>query len=304
MTWFRVDDGFGDHPKVDALGDGPCRDAAIALWTLAGAWAARHLTDGYVSAGRVERIGVKNPIKAASELVRVGLWDATDDGYQFRNWNEYQPTRAKVEAERGKTADRVRRFRTANDAPPVDTVTSNSRRDDERCNGVTSALVTPPPSRPVPTRPDPTKETKTESARAPDLESALTRNAPKPATSAEAQQMAVTLCRLHKEITGRAWTHEPDLLEALSGRGSLVRSPMPDIVRQMVAHLAGESKPLEAAERAMRAWAADPWVKANRYPMAHLGKDPLKYLTKPVLTNPSAPSDFSHVLDSDPLPFD
>ena len=299
MTWFRVDDGFGDHPKVDALGDGPCRDAAIALWTLAGAWAARHLTDGYVSAGRVERIGVRNPIKAAAELVRVGLWDATDDGYQFRNWCEYQPTRAKVEAERGKTADRVRRFRTANDAPTTDAVTRESHRDDEPCNGVTSALVTPPPSRPVPTRPDPVPKAETLSAR--ELESVLTRNDPKPTPQgphSAAAEMAAEMCATFKRLTGRAWTSPADLLDALHGHGALVRSPMPDQVRAMVAHLSTEPEPIQAARRAMEAWAADPWVKANRFPMAHLAKDPLKYLTRPVSV--SGVDNFDHASEEGP----
>lgn len=296
MTWFRVDDGFGDHPKVDALGDGPCRDAAIALWTLAGAWAARHLTDGYVSAGRVERIGVKNPIKAAAELVRVGLWDATDDGYQFRNWNEYQPTRAKVEAERGKTADRVRRFRTANDTTPADVVTSGQRRDDEPCNGVTYPLVTPPPSRPVPTRPDPVPKAETLSAR--EVESVLTRNDPKPQPRGIVHAIAERLCTVHKEVTGRAWTHPQELLDALDGRGALVRTGMPDQVRAIAAHLAGEADPVASAERALRGWAADPWVQKNRYPMAHLAKDPLKYLTRPVSV--SGVDSFEHASEEGP----
>lgn len=139
-----------------------------------------------------------------------------------------------------------------------------------------------------------------------ELASALTRNDPKPSdgSTSQAHAMAIAMCRTFKDLTKRAWTHEPDLLEALSGRGALVRSPMPDIVRQMVAHLSSEPEPIQAARRAMEAWAADPWVKANRFPMAHLAKDPLKYLSKPIATNAAAPSDFSHVNDSDPLPFD
>lgn len=33
MTWFKVDDGFYDHPKVDQL-----PNAAVGLWVKCGAW--------------------------------------------------------------------------------------------------------------------------------------------------------------------------------------------------------------------------------------------------------------------------
>lgn len=111
MTWFRIDDNFADHPKVDALLEGKHGEAAIALWTLAGAWCAKHLTDGVVPAGRVRRFGLRNPDTLATELVRVGLWEETADGFAFHDWHKYQPSRATVEMEREKTAERVRRHR-------------------------------------------------------------------------------------------------------------------------------------------------------------------------------------------------
>lgn len=45
MPDFRVDDGFGNHPKTVGLSL-----EAIGLWTLAGAWSMRYLTDGHVPA--------------------------------------------------------------------------------------------------------------------------------------------------------------------------------------------------------------------------------------------------------------
>lgn len=134
------------------------------------------------------------------------------------------------------------------------------------------------------------------------LESALTRNNPKPAPKSPHAELASELCRTFKRLTGRAWTSEDDLLEALDGRGALTRSPMPEQVRAMAAHLSEQPEPIQAARRAMEGWAADPWVKANRFPMAHLVKDPLKYLSKPIATSASVPSDFSHVDPNEPLP--
>jgi hypothetical protein len=50
MTWFKIDDSFYDHPKVF---DAP--DCAVALWTRAGTWSARNLTDGFVPTGMPAR---------------------------------------------------------------------------------------------------------------------------------------------------------------------------------------------------------------------------------------------------------
>lgn len=131
-----------------------------------------------------------------------------------------------------------------------------------------------------------------------ELESALTRNSPKPQPASEHAAMASEMCRTFKRLTGRAWTSEEDLLEALAGRGALARTPMPEQVRAMSAHFSEEAEPVKAARRAMEAWASDPWVKANRYPMAHLAKDPLKYLTRSVSV--SGVDSFEHASEKGP----
>lgn len=103
MTWFKVDDGFESHPKVLALYDGPCPADAIALWTLAGSWCGAKLTDGAVPRGYVAR----SPHRAgAAELVRVGLWFETPDGFQFHQWLDKNPSREQVLAGREKTKER------------------------------------------------------------------------------------------------------------------------------------------------------------------------------------------------------
>lgn len=47
MTWFKLDDGFYDHPKVADL-----PNAAVGLWVKAAVWCSKHLTDGVVPASR------------------------------------------------------------------------------------------------------------------------------------------------------------------------------------------------------------------------------------------------------------
>jgi len=87
MTWFKVDDSFYDHPKVF---DAP--DCAVALWTRAGTWSARNLTDGFVPTGMPARL-CDDPERAVRELINRGLWSRSRGGYQFHDWAQYQPTR-------------------------------------------------------------------------------------------------------------------------------------------------------------------------------------------------------------------
>ncbi|OMC00334.1 hypothetical protein A5733_04280 [Mycobacterium sp. NS-7484] len=111
MTWFRVDDSFYDHPKVLEAGT-----AAIGLWTLAGAYCARHLTDGVISDRQIRAIGGTR--KQAAKLVEVGLWTCDEASanarrYFFNDWSEYQPSRADVTTRRRDDAERKRAARAA-----------------------------------------------------------------------------------------------------------------------------------------------------------------------------------------------
>jgi hypothetical protein len=112
------------------------------LWSKAGSWCASNLTDGEVPRYVLESLVRRNGEKAAAELVRVGLWETTAEGFRFRSWDEYQPTKETVESRRRKNADKVAEWRGRN------------RACDQACNQVTggdvTAPVTPPPSRPVP----------------------------------------------------------------------------------------------------------------------------------------------------------
>lgn len=96
MTWFKVDDSFHDHPKVF---DAP--DCAVALWTRAGTWSARNLTEGFVPSGMPARL-CDDHATAIKELVRRGLWSRVSGGWKFHDWDKYQPSKAEVEDLRSK----------------------------------------------------------------------------------------------------------------------------------------------------------------------------------------------------------
>lgn len=155
MTWFKVDDGFPDHPKVEDVIAGENPDAAIALWTLAGAWCARHLTDGVIPRSKVARLGVRAWEVGAAELVRVKLWHETDAGYRFHDWKDSQPTRAKVLAARRADLERKHGRKATGDATDSENIPSGIR---EESAGTPSGIPT------LPSRPGPTDPRESESA--------------------------------------------------------------------------------------------------------------------------------------------
>lgn len=142
MTWFAVDDAFHGHPKLASIRDPRTFAEAISLWVLAGSWCAYHLTDGAVPIGQLRRLVPFSPTKGASALVSVGLWVETVEGYAFRDWHDYQPTREEVEAKRAGGASRTRKWRRNRDAKRDASPTHHATVTETVTNGVTDASVT------------------------------------------------------------------------------------------------------------------------------------------------------------------
>ena len=106
--WFKVDDGFASSEPVMRV-KRRYRASVIGLWTLSGTWCAKELTDGRVPAHMIDELACT---KAQAELlVECGLWAHAPGGYVFIGWEKYQPTRAKVEADRKREADRKAAYR-------------------------------------------------------------------------------------------------------------------------------------------------------------------------------------------------
>lgn len=103
MPWFKVDDTLPFHDKVIAAGN-----AAMGLWVRAGAWSMQQLTDGWIPARIAHQLGTR---REANRLCDAGLWEEKDGGYTFHEWNQRQPSRAKVMADREENAARLREWR-------------------------------------------------------------------------------------------------------------------------------------------------------------------------------------------------
>lgn len=106
MPWFKVDDTLAFHAKTLAAGN-----AAMGLWVRAGAWSMQTLSDGWVPMQVARQLGTRTE---ASRLVAAGLWIEKDDGYLFHEWEQRQPSRVKVYADREANAEKLRKWREKN----------------------------------------------------------------------------------------------------------------------------------------------------------------------------------------------
>ncbi len=103
MPWFKVDDTLAFHGKTVAAGN-----AAMGLWVRAGSWSMQTLSDGFIPDQIVTTLGTNSQAK---KLEEVGLWDRLPTGFAFHEWDQRQPTKAQVHADRAATVDRQRKAR-------------------------------------------------------------------------------------------------------------------------------------------------------------------------------------------------
>lgn len=168
MTWFKVDDGFYDHPKVVALQDNPHWPLCLSLWLLGGSYSARQLTDGFVPMGQLRRMAIGMSHEQVEEVITIlvhnELWREEGAGIRFCDWSDYQPTRQDVLDKRKTERDRKAEWRRNKLKKNNENETDLSRWDNtDRPDGTNASVLDlsrsprPVPSRPVPTRPVPTK---------------------------------------------------------------------------------------------------------------------------------------------------
>lgn len=153
MAWYKVDDRLPTSRKLMRIPRAQ-RKAAIGVWTLAGAWSMHEMTDGFVPAYAIEEWGGDED--DAHALVCAGMWEDDerdgDPGWQFVNWDEYQPTKADVEAKRER--DRERKRNQPRDkggkfaGRTVDAV--DSARNDTESERTAADSTVPLPSPPLP----------------------------------------------------------------------------------------------------------------------------------------------------------
>jgi hypothetical protein len=134
MTWVRLDDQFAGHPKMEAVGP-------LAGWLHVAAlcYCAQYLTDGRIPKTKALKLtDVPKPRAQIAKLLAEGVWDDDGDSYVIHDYLVYQPSRARVLAEREAAAERQRKAR-------------ESRRDKPVTHNGSHAVSPPSPARPDPT---------------------------------------------------------------------------------------------------------------------------------------------------------
>lgn len=156
MSWFRVDDGFTEHAKLDALErkHGPRALAdCVLVWLAIGTWCSRQLAQGgALPDGVIDEVGLRrirraetDPVECAEMLREAGLLEKVRQGYAMHDWPEYQPTSEEVQTKRAANRERQKKFRETKLAADKRRVSNGvttptpSQRYTSTGNGVTSA---------------------------------------------------------------------------------------------------------------------------------------------------------------------
>lgn len=108
MAWLKIDDGFVEHSRIE-----PLSDKAFRLHIAALCICARKLTDGHVSEkdAKVIQVMAGSRAKHVHELVQFGVWEVNGDGWNIRDYLDYNPSAEHVKEERRKAAERMQQAR-------------------------------------------------------------------------------------------------------------------------------------------------------------------------------------------------
>src|SRR5262245_5753251 len=103
MPWFRLDDGFHQHPKVLRAGN-----AAVGLWVRCGTYASQYLTDGKIPDDIAHHYGRAREIE---RLLATRLWVENGTGFLIPDYLDYNPSKQQVESDRAMARERQRKAR-------------------------------------------------------------------------------------------------------------------------------------------------------------------------------------------------
>jgi hypothetical protein len=105
MTWVKLDDKFYAHPRAVAAGrDGRAASLAALCWPKA------HLTDGIIPNAMLAQLAIHaldrttGGAKAASALVRVGLWHDEGEHWRIHDYHQRNDSAADEKARRDQIA--------------------------------------------------------------------------------------------------------------------------------------------------------------------------------------------------------
>ena len=88
MRWIRLDENLDETAKILAVSD-------RASWAYVRGllYCSRALTDGFIPGPKVPALATRTVVE---ELVKAGLWEQSDGGYQVHDWLDYQEPAAEA----------------------------------------------------------------------------------------------------------------------------------------------------------------------------------------------------------------
>jgi hypothetical protein len=263
MAWFKLDDRWHSHRKVIGLSL-----AARGLWATLGSWCASELNGGRVPEKVVKHFG--GTPRLVTELVESGLWVRADDGYQFHDWSDHQPSKEDVYARRLATSIRVSRHRERHGRDHQNlTVADTSARGNGVTNAVTNSVGNASPG---PARPGPYKE---------ERESAPLLHEVAPASGLLGSLEQHVRIGFSKRLESAAAT-----IPNQRALGALTRDLVP--WAEQTAPLR-KLTPAELIDRVLDGFFRSDSARLKSYPPAFLAQNPLEYLQPTAATCPRVP---------------
>lgn len=111
--WARLDDALIDHRKIAAAGgflhrNGDGEAIALGFFAVGLMWSNKHLTDGFLPERVVSGFRhVKQPLAVADALVKAGLFERKEGGFQIHDFADYNPPAERIKKKREE--DRARK---------------------------------------------------------------------------------------------------------------------------------------------------------------------------------------------------
>lgn len=264
---FYVHEEFPEHAKWESVQESDPRlyVELVGFWAVAGCDCRRRLTDGRISLARLERVtGLGKRAKELAEILcALRFWDRADDGYQFHDWEHVQETKEQVQKRRLKWKS-----------------TKRSQRESEQVSKV-----------------DTTQDTSADSTVESSPESTRVSQTNRRGVGWEGENSSLSDSENQKLLTAskipwlRVWQLYESITEQMQGAATSFESDLRTIAAVCTDRAEKSGGGFDAtAERCIRGWLADDWVRVNSPTITHLAKKPGKYLDpRPVATRgPSA----------------
>lgn len=100
MAWFKVDDQLAFHQKTMMAGN-----EAMGLWVRAGSWSSGQFTGGFIPEATAHAMANE---EICHRLAMAGLWDSVEGGYQFHDWDDFQPDAHEARVKKAATSEKRR----------------------------------------------------------------------------------------------------------------------------------------------------------------------------------------------------